>query len=63
MHEIEKNLREAGNEWTGVGNTKNWKITDIGALMLQAASHIAGQVIENTHLQQRLDAKKECVCL
>lgn len=62
MHQIEKDLREAGNEWTGVGNTKQWKITDIGALMLQAASHIAGQVIENAGLKRQLDGRKECVC-
>lgn len=62
MHQIEKDLREAGNEWLGLTNTKNWKITDIGALMLQAASHIAGQVIENASLKRQLDSQKVCVC-
>lgn len=62
MHQIEKDLREAAAEWSGTGNTKNWKITDLGALMEQAASHIAGQVIENTNLAKRLEATKVCVC-
>lgn len=62
MHHIEKEMREAFAEWSGVSNTRNWKVEDMLPLLEAGAAHIAGLNAECASLKKQLSKVKVCQC-